>query len=136
MFDFQERNKKYEPDLKDFDNAFANSFAGTFSSFNIAQIPEFLKLIEVANARITVKHPSTYSRHMEEKSEHVLEEVQKILREVKDTLQSISFTSDLWTSRALDSYISLTCHFIDDLFRMNRWNPAVKPMEKRHTNKL
>ena len=51
MFEFQKRNKKYEPDSKiqqDFDDAMANFFAGTFSSFNIAQIPEFLKLVEVA----------------------------------------------------------------------------------------
>ena len=35
------------------------------------------------------------------------------IRSVKDDLVSLGFTSDLWTSRSLDSYISLTVSIID-----------------------
>ena len=49
----------------------------------------------------------------------ILEDVQKIVKDNCDA--SMSITTDLWTSMTLDSYISLTTHFIDKNFKMNRY---------------
>ena len=50
-----------------------------------------------------------------------------------EELVSIGFTTDLWTSRAGDSYISLTCSFIDHNWRLHRWTPFVRHFPGRHT---
>ena len=63
--------------------------------------------------RVTVKSPRTLSRMADESAEEVLKEVTSIFRTVREDLVSIGFTSDLWMSRSLHSYISLTVSFID-----------------------
>ena len=48
------------------------------------------------------------------------DDIAAILMTVREDLLSIGFTSDLWTSRALDSYISLTITFIDKNWVIHR----------------
>ena len=84
-------------------------------------------MIGVLSKRVKVKHPTTLSRMVDKNADVVLKEITNIIRSstflyyisinyirsVKDDLVSLGFTSDLWTSRSLDSYISLTVSFID-----------------------
>ena len=55
-----------------------------------------------------------------------------IMAAVRTDLTSVGFTTDLWTSRANDSYISLTASFIDKYFTLHRWTPYIKPFPHRH----
>ena len=73
----------------------------------------FQNVINVISKRVKVKHPITLSRMVDSDADGVLREVTSIFRTVKEDLVSLGFTSDLWTSRALHSYISLTISFID-----------------------
>ena len=50
-----------------------------------------------------------------------------------EELVSIGFTTDLWTFRSGDSYISLTTSFIDHMWRMHRWTPFVRYFPGSHT---
>ena len=45
----------------------------------------------------------------------------------------IEFTSDIWTSKARDSYVLLTACFIDKNFYMHRYVPFVKKSPRKHT---
>ena len=54
------------------------------------------------------------------------------IREEGD-IKSVAFTTDIWTSRSQDSYISLTLHFIDKFWHLHRLTPFVKPFPQRHT---
>lgn len=64
----------------------------------------------------------------------------KILREdiLKDLhnnityLESVSITTDLWTSRAKDSYIAFTLQFIDNNFNMKHFTAECKPFSGSH----
>ena len=86
--------------------------AHTCTSFN--QYGEsFQKLISILNKRIKVKHPRTLSRMVDKEAEELMADITAIIKVVKADLVSLGFTTDLWTSRALDSYISLTLSFID-----------------------
>ena len=58
-------------------------------------------------------------------------EVTKLIKEYTDA--SIAITSDIWTSRRQDSYLCVSCHFIDKLFRIHRWTPAVALFNESHT---
>lgn len=50
-----------------------------------------------------------------------------------DAACSFAFTSDMWTSRANDSYISLTCHFLTPDFTMKRYVLNVRHFPEKHT---
>ena len=71
------------------------------------------KLISVANKRIKVKSRFALSKHVGARADRVLDEIVAVLGAVKETIPSCSFTTDLWTSRSQDAYISLTVHLID-----------------------
>lgn len=73
----------------------------------------FQKLIRVLSAHLKVKDPSNPSRMVSKGAEELLQEISNVFKTVKDDLVSLGFTTDLWTSRALHSYISLTVSFID-----------------------
>ena len=54
---------------------------------------------------------------------------------MKASLHSVEFmtcTTDIWTSRASDAYISLTCHFIDQDFTMSYYNLECKHFPGAH----
>jgi hypothetical protein len=118
---------------KKFDDKMVEFFADTFTPFNVVGKESFKNVIKVACGGIKVKNPRTYSRMVEAKAKNVLGQVTDIMASVKKDILSIGFTSDLWTSRSGDSYISLTASYIDKDWTMQRWTPFVKPFPERHT---
>ena len=56
---------------------------------------------------------------------------------IKDYLQTavefFAFTMDIWTSRANDAYLSLTCHFITSRWNMVTCVLATSPFPEHHT---
>ena len=75
----------------------------------------FQRVIDVLTKRVKVKHPNTLSRMVDKEADELMEDITAIIKTVKADLVSLGFTTDLWTSRALDSFISLTLSFIDRL---------------------
>ena len=70
-----------------------------------------------------------------ERSQTVHERVNRIISACKSRLASACFTTDLWTSRAMDAYISLTAAFIDESWALHRWVPNIRPFpEVSHTS--
>lgn len=58
---------------------------------------------------------------------------QELHKAFEDGMASLAFTSDIWTSRANESYISLTCHFLDTLFKLTRYNLSTSHFPGAHT---
>ena len=95
-----------------FDEALIEHITETCTSFH--QYGEsFQRLISVLTKKVKVKHPTSLSRMVDKSAEEVMKEITDIIRTVKEDLVSLGFTTDLWTSRAMDSYLSLTVSFID-----------------------
>ena len=92
-------------------------------------------VIAIANIRIKVPSSWTLARSSDNKGRSVLKQVTKIIAAVRasEELVSIGFTTDLWTSRSGDSYISLTTSFIDHMWRMHHWTPFVRYFPGSHT---
>ena len=67
------------------------------------------------------------------KADEISKDITDIIETVKDDLYSVAFTTDLWTSRALHSFICLTVHFIDKNWKLHRYTPYIKPFPGRHT---
>jgi hypothetical protein len=55
----------------------------------------------------------------------------RIRDEIKD--QTLAWTTDSWTSRATQSYVTITCHFIDESFKMNSCVLQTREMPDSHT---
>ena len=100
-------------------------------SFNLVDTEEFHKFVHLLDKRINLKSRVTYSRYASKYSKEVLDQVMGLIKSYSDA--SLSITTDIWTSRSRDSYLSLTCHFIDKLFRIHRWTPAVALFNESHT---
>ena len=99
--------------------------------FNLVDSPEFHRFVSLLDKNINLKSRVTYSRYTEKFSQAILLEVTKLIKEYTDA--SVAITADIWTSRRQDSYLSLSCHFIDKLFRIHRWTPAVALFNESHT---
>ena len=109
-----------------FHDALVEHIAETHASFGQFGSKSFQKVVSTLNKRVKVKHPTTLSRMVKAKAESVRKEVASILRAVKADLVSLGFTTDLWTSRSADSFISLTLSFLDKDWSMHNWTPFVR----------
>ena len=116
-----------DPELqKRFNDALVEHIAESHSSFSQFGSQSFRNLINVANRKLTVPHPTTLSRMASSKAKTVLSQVCDIMAAVKPDLLSVCFTTDLWTSRTGDSFISLTSSFIDKDWHLHNWTPFVR----------
>ena len=132
---------KYEDVQKDhpvqtgFDSRFVDVIVAAFLPFGFADLPEVHELFNFLNKRITVKCSTTYSRQIEHKYNEAITKIKNIIKTKLGS--SCGFTSDLWTSRARNSYMSLTAHFIDSNFNLHRWTPYCKYLgSERHTGEV
>ena len=68
-----------------------------------------------------------------ETASNTLGQVCKIIAREKDNILYIGLTTDLWTSRSGDSFMSLTVSWIDPYWKMLRFTPYVQPFPGRLT---
>ena len=118
---------------KKIDQAVVDFIAETGTAFRVVGQPSFKKLINIANNRIQLKDPKTYSRMTGAKAEEISQDISDIVQAVKKNIYSVGFTTDIWTSRANHSYICLTVHFIDKFWNLHRFTPYIRPFPERHT---
>lgn len=123
----------YSDAQKKFDDKIVDYIIKDLPSFKSLNSEGFLELIDYAAPKYTVKDRTTYARKIEHKYENILQQVNDIVSKCKPEMESISCTTDMWTSRANDPFISLTLHFIDGQFRLHRWTPFVRNFHGRHT---
>jgi hypothetical protein len=92
------------------------------------------EFIDEVNNKYTVKCATTFRRQkLPLLYERVKEEMQRAFAKDFPELKGVSFTTDIWTSRNNDSYISLTLHYINSEFELVRFLIACTPFSGRHT---
>ena len=89
-----------------------------FLPFEIVDSKEFKAFVAIIVKMVNMKHSTTYSRQMEQYSAEILEQVKATI--TKFCTASAALTTDLWTSRSLDAYISLTVHYVDEMLRLHK----------------
>uniref|UniRef100_A0A1X7TWW0 DUF659 domain-containing protein n=1 Tax=Amphimedon queenslandica TaxID=400682 RepID=A0A1X7TWW0_AMPQE len=55
------------------------------------------------------------------------------LRTKLEEPRSIALTADIWTSRAVEAYITVRAHFFDSSWQLNAYVLETSPSPKRHT---
>ena len=77
---------------------------------------------------------TTVSRHVHERSLSLKIELYSLLHMLKDSIGGLAFTTDMWRSRALDSYLALTAHVLTEDMELFKMVPFVQYFgPKRHT---
>ena len=105
------------------------------SGVSFQQAAALTSVMHSVNKKIKVPSSKVLSRRMEEKADSTLKQVHNIMAAVRSNILSVGFTTDLWTSRAGDAYMSLTCSFIDEMWRLHRYTPYVRYFPGSHTGK-
>ena len=139
MVEMLEIKSKYDKEnsiQKQFDSAMLDYFCTDLASFSAVEGRGFKKLFDIANPKLSLHHRTTYSRKLSIRSREVQAGMKSIITEITPNLKSAAFTSDLWTSRAQDSYISWTFHTIDENWRLHHWTPHVQQFSGRQTGIL
>ena len=104
-------------------------------AFNVVGRASFVNLLKTANRRVKLKSPKTYIRLTRVRAEEIDKSIRDIIQTIREEgdIKSVAFTTDIWTSRSQDSYMSLTIHFIDRFWHLHRLTPYVKPFPEKHS---
>ena len=108
-------NNKLDPKVQArWDEAVVQYVTETGTSFRSCEKFDILLKAVWPNGkpRVNVRSGQTVSKHVGKESQNLIGEVYSILSQSKEETRGIAFTSDMWRSRALDSFMSLTAHFI------------------------
>jgi len=100
-------------------------------SFNIVHHIGFTQLLKVLELRYQLPSDKYFSETL------IPEMYSRVCLKVKDALTStlhVSITTDIWSSVAQDSYISLTCHYVaKEDFTHKQLCLHAAPFNDRHT---
>ena len=102
-----------------FDRLLLELIGTNFLAFSFIDSPEFHAFVEFLNKNFNIKAAATYRRQMSKYAKDLFAEVLQLLTDFCDV--GMAATTDIWSSRCQDSYISLTTHFVDRHFRLHRF---------------
>ena len=63
------------------------------------------------------------AKHVTKSADDLMKDVTSIIKTCRTEMEGVSFTTDIWTSATMDSFISLTVHFIDKDWILHWWTP-------------
>ena len=102
--------------------------------FSHVESKAFRKFILRLNPKVTVKAATTFSRtKLPKLFETMQKELDCKLEKDLNDVSCVGFTTDLWTSRANDHFMSLTLHYINAQWEMERFVLTCIPFAGRHT---
>ena len=101
--------------------------------FTVVSHTGFSRLLKILEPRYKLPSEKYFSETL------IPEMYQKVCLKVRDLLSSISnvsVTTDIWSSVAQDSYLSLTCHYIAPDFTQQQVCLHAVPFNDHHTGEL
>ena len=125
---------------KEFVDATVNFAVESGIAFNALSGPAFRNVVNVLNKhsrqKVKVLSGHALATHVTNSADELMKEVTAIIRTCRAEMEGVSFTTDIWTSATMESFISLTVHWIDKDWNLHRWTPFVKHFPDRHTGQL
>ena len=125
---------------KEFTDALTNLAVECGISFRALSSPAFRNVVNILNKnsrdKVKVLDERNLARHVTKSAKELVQEITAIIKSCKDELEGIAFTTDIWTSPTMESFISLTVHFLDKNWLLHRWTPFVRHFPDRHTGAM
>lgn len=105
-----------------------------FQPFSVVEDCGFKDLVNYLEPKYKIPSRQTFSRRIiPEMFEEKRTKIKNVIDQDYNNLESLSITADLWSSRAKDSYISCTGHYIDANFVFKHFTLACSPFPGEHS---
>ncbi|XP_072386859.1 E3 SUMO-protein ligase ZBED1-like [Diabrotica undecimpunctata] len=115
---------------KDLNHALTLMIATDLQAFNIVNDSGFKNFVNMLDPRYVLSSKFTIR-------ETIMNDMyQKCVLKLKDVLKQnnfVSITTDSWTSVSTESYMAITCHYIDQNFNLKNSILAVTKLKEHHT---
>jgi hypothetical protein len=98
--------------------------------FTIVEDAGFRALLNAAEPRYTIPSRKTFSEHIVPK---LYSEIISAVKSDVHGASSLAFTTDAWSSRANQSYLSYTAHFLSQDFKTRNYCLGVENVDESHT---
>jgi hypothetical protein len=101
--------------------------------FKIVEDPGFVELCHFLcriRAQFSIPSRNKTRNQMMQLAEFVMKTIK---RDLGNDMQFFSLTTDIWSSREMQSFLALTLHYVTDEFEMKTYVLEVKPLLGSHT---
>ena len=132
LMDFVEKTQMYKPDSskkKAIDNDILNMVVKDMQPLSIVENVGFRQLIQRLDPKYPIIARSTLTQLLPMRYQVEKEKLKSCMAQVN----SVSVTTDHWTSIATDAYTTLTAHFIDDDWILHSPVLLTRSNDVRHT---
>ncbi|XP_036329769.1 zinc finger BED domain-containing protein 1-like [Rhagoletis pomonella] len=111
-------NSTYESNSSrkaELDSALARMNASDIQPFRIVEDKGFREFVQCLDPRYKLpSRPTIQNVHLQK----IFDDLEKKLQANLNNIDSCAITTDGWSSKANESYITVTCHFIDSEFKL------------------
>ncbi|MGH0146677.1 UNVERIFIED_CONTAM: hypothetical protein FKN15_039620 [Acipenser sinensis] len=110
-------------------NSIVNMILKDLRPISIVEGEGFRKFLELLEPGYQLPSRTFFTQMIEKKYIGTMENIKAKLK----TAEKIALTSDIWTSLAIEAYMSVTAHFITKDWQFKTINLATNPLAERHT---
>ncbi|KAH7979897.1 hypothetical protein HPB49_011842 [Dermacentor silvarum] len=113
----------------------ARTIARDLQPYEFVEKNRFQNFIRHLQPQYKIPHRTTFSRTViPELYRRTVDSLKKqIASDIANGLESLAFTTDMWTSRENQGYISLTCHYMTQDFAVKAFTLACCHLQESHT---
>lgn len=115
---------------KSLDEALVLMIAQDFQPFTIVRDEGFKRLVHLLDPKYVLPSADTLKNKL---LSQMYIKTSEELRKKLEGIKYVSITTDIWTSSSNESYICVSCHFIDLNFTIGRAILATTQMDESHT---
>ena len=127
---FSKRRKMSKVEEKELDDSVVDFICMDMRPFAAVEGDGFKRMMKKATQdSYKIKARSTYHNMATFKYKKALRTLKELLSGVKD----VCITTDMWTSNRLESYISITAHWLDDDLKLQQAMLTTEEISERHT---
>ncbi|KAH6928128.1 hypothetical protein HPB50_012119 [Hyalomma asiaticum] len=132
---FKPKLKHTAPKAQQMTKAIAGFIVRGMHSYSVVEEPGFVAVMNAAMPEYVVPSRTTFSQAIipelyASKKQNLMNSLQAV---IDGGVEAISITTDSWTSRANESYLSVTCHIMDSSFQLHVHALACTEMADAHT---
>ncbi|XP_048730602.2 E3 SUMO-protein ligase ZBED1-like [Ostrea edulis] len=130
MFANRQLYKSSSPKAVDITQKIAKFLVKDLRPYRMVDSPEFRDIINALNPRYQVPSRKQFSEAIIPKMYNAVKE--NVLKTLSSATQ-VAITSDGWTSRSTESYVTVTATFVDANWEMQNYVLQTRPMPESHT---
>lgn len=101
-----------------------------FQPFSVVHDDGFKKFISILDPRYVLPSPDTLKNKL---LKNLYDQALTKLNDILSQIKYVGITTDIWTSSANESYIGVSCHFINEYFEIKTVNLRTKQLSDNHT---